>query len=131
MNFVLNEIYQNKDYWKKSIRIAVADGVVYRGTRNPKTRTFFFSRRQICGLIAVCGVSRFVEYIYTSEIGGLAFGEIASDKKGPESGLISYRLTYSLHRHSRARPFCCVFSHTFPATNPPAVLSISCIFKRL
>ena len=35
---------------------------------------------------------------------------------------VDSRHTYSLHRHSRAHPFCCVFSHIFHATNPPAVL---------
>ena len=56
------------------IRIAVADGVVYSGTRGQ-----------------ICGLSRCVEYRdswITSAVGGLAFSEISGDKKGPECGLI-------------------------------------------
>ena len=62
--------------------IPVADGVVYRGTLYSTGRQIFVG---CCGLISRC-----VEYRdswSTSAIGGLAFSEIADDKKGPESGL--------------------------------------------
>ena len=55
-----------------TVRIAVADGVVY--TVDPK-------------FVGYRGVWSINDSWITSAIGGLAFSEISGDKKGPESGL--------------------------------------------